>query len=198
ARANLTKIADTLGPADWQALEKKPRYQVKTKPRRRRSNVKQHVVKKRKFKKIHTEAEHIAQFSYRPGKCNQTYRMIVMKKTLKVIKGEMNLFDDIRYFFYITNDWKNSSETMVRFYRGRADHENDIEQLKNGVRALQPASDTLLSNWAYMAIVSLAWDLKAWYGLLLPYRAMGIAITRMEFKRFVNMAIRIPCLVIKT
>ncbi len=33
-----------------------------------------------------------------------------------------------------------------------ADHEKDIEQLKNGVRALQPASDTLLSNWAYMAI----------------------------------------------
>ena len=198
ARANLTKIANALDPSDWQVLEKKPRYQVKTKPRRRRENVKQQVVKKRKFKKVHTEAEHIAQFAYRPGKCNRSYRMIVLKKTLTVTKGNLNLFDDIRYFFYITNDWKKSSETLVRFYRGRADHENDIEQLKNGIRALQPASDTLLSNWAYMAIVSLAWDLKAWYGLLLPYRAMGLAITRMEFKRFINMAIRIPCLVIKT
>jgi hypothetical protein len=31
---------------------------------------------------------------------------------------------------------KMSVKNLVEFYRGRADHENDIEQLKNGVRAL--------------------------------------------------------------
>ena len=124
--------------------------------------------------------------------------MIVLKKTIKVTKGELKLFDDIRYFFYITNDMKMSVKDLVEFYRGRADHENDIEQLKNGVRALQAPSDNLLSNWAYMVIASLAWDLKAWYGMLLPYRHIGLQIMRMEFKRFINTFIRIPCLIIKT
>jgi hypothetical protein len=87
---------------------------------------------------------------------------------------------------------------MIRFYRGRSDHENDIEQLKNGVKALTAASDTLLSNWALMTISSLAWDLKAWFGLLLPYRSLGLSIVRMEFKRFRNSFIEIPCLIIST
>jgi hypothetical protein len=50
----------------------------------------------------------------------------------------------------------------------------------------------------HMVIASLAWDLKAWYGMLMPYRHLGFQIMRMEFKRFINMFIRIPCLIIKT
>ena len=195
---NLLKIANELNDSDWYLLKKAPKYQIKTKPRHRPKNVKQQVVKERKFKKIRTEAEHVAEFFYRPGKCKKSYRMIVLRKTLKVIKGDMNLFDDVRYFFYITNDSKRTAAEMVEFYRNRSDHENDIEQLKNGVKALMPASDSLLSNWALMVIASLAWDLKAWYGLLLSYRPLGLSIVRMEFKRFLNTFIRIPCLIVKT
>ena len=101
-------------------------------------------------------------------------------------------------FFYITNDWQRCTPEMIQFHRSRSDHENDIDQLKNGLNALAPTSDTLLSNWALMTIASLAWDLKAWFGLLLPYRPLGLAIIRMEFKRFLNTFIRIPCLIIKT
>ena len=198
AMANLVKIANEIDKADWQALPKKPKYKVKTRKRCRPENAKQQVVKKRKFKKIQTEAEHYCHFTYQPGKCKKTYRMIVLRKRLKVVKGEMNLFDDVRYFFYITNDWKRSTAEMIQFYRNRADHENDIEQLKNGVKALSPASDSLLSNWALMAIASMAWDLKAWFGLLLPYRPLGRSIVRMEFKRFLDTFIRIPCLIIRT
>ncbi|MBC8482035.1 MAG: IS1380 family transposase [Planctomycetes bacterium] len=198
AMANLVKIADDIDPSDWQLLEKIPKYEIKTKKRRRPENVKAQVVKKRKFKNVQTESEHIAEFLYKPGKCKKTYRMIVLRKTIKVTKGELKLFDDIRYFFYITNDMQMSSKALIEFYRGRADHENDIEQLKNGVHALQPASDSLLSNWAYMVIASLAWDLKAWFGMLLPYRHLGLQVLRMEFKRFINTFIKIPCLIIKT
>jgi len=123
---------------------------------------------------------------------------VVLKKKIKVYRGETLLSRKIRYFFYITNDCKRSAHQIVEFYRKRADHENDIEQLKNGVSALHAPSNTLVSNWAYMVIASLAWDLKAWYGLLLPYRPLGLAIVRMEFKGFVNMFINIPCLIIKT
>ncbi len=198
AMPNLVKIANNIAPENWQLLEKTPKYDVKTETRQRPTNVKEQVVIRRKFKNIQTESEHLAEFTYKPGKCAKSYRMTVLRKTLKVTKGELKLFDDIRYFFYITNDTKKSLPTLLEFYRGRADHENDIEQLKNGVRAIQSPSDTLNSNWAYMVIASLAWDLKAWYGMLLPYRPIGLQIMRMEFKRFINTFIRIPCLIIKT
>ena len=61
-----------------------------------------------------------------------------------------------------------------------------------------PASDTLVSNWALMVAVSLAWDLKAWCGLLMPYRQLGLSILRMEFKRFIRQFVHIPCLIIRT
>lgn len=198
ARVNLIEIANQIDPLEWEPLEKQPKYQIKTQPRCKPHNVKQQVVKKRKFKKIQTTAEDVVHLEYRPGKCKKTYRLIILRKTLDVIRGEMNLFEDVRYFFYITNDWKRSNLEMIQFYRDRSDHENDIEQLKNGVNALAPASDTLLSNWALMAIASLAWDLKAWFGLLLSYRPLGLSIVRMEFKRFLNTFVRIPCLIVRT
>jgi hypothetical protein len=46
------------------------------------------VIKRSKFKKIRTEAEHVCEFAYRPGKCRKDYRRIVLRKTLKVVKGE--------------------------------------------------------------------------------------------------------------
>ena len=194
AMPDLVKIANEIDKADWQALPKKPKHFVKTRKRRRSGTIKQQIVKKRKFKKIQTEAEHFYHFTYQPGKCKKTYRMIVLRKTLKVLRGEMNLFDDFRHFFYITNDWTRSTADMIQFYRNRSDYENDIEQLKNGVRALVPGSDSLLSNWALMVIASMA----SWFGLLLPYRPLGLSIVRMEFKRFLNTFIRIPCLIIRT
>jgi hypothetical protein len=198
ARENLVKIANSISESLWELFEREKKYTVKTKERKRPENVKDQVVKKRKFKKIQTESEYLAEFSYQPGKCKKTYRMIVLKKNLEVIKGEVSLFDDVRYFFYITNDEISSLREIVEFYRDRADHENDIEQLKNGARAIQAPSDNLTSNWAYMVIASMAWNLKTWYGLLIPYRPLGKAIVRMEFKRFVNTFINIPCLIVKT
>lgn len=72
------------------------------------------------------------------------------------------------------------------FANQRCDHENDIEQLKNGVNAIQMPVDDLIANWAYMVVAALAWNLKAWYGLLTPNKLLGHQIIRMEFKRFIN------------
>lgn len=198
ARKNLIDIAEAIKKEDWDEVEKESKYKVKTKKRKRPAKVKDEIVRKRKFKKIQTESEFISEFEYRPGKCGQSYRMIVLKKNLEVVRGDMNLFPEVRYFFYITNDWKSTAQQLLQFYRERADHENDIEQLKNGAKALHAPSNTLESNWAYMVIASLAWDLKAWYGLLMPYRHLGLMVLRMEFKKFVNTFINIPCLIIKT
>ena len=190
----LQDVKNTIRKKVW---EKQPQA-IKTSPRKCPENIKLQVVKKRNFKRLESACEPIAEFEYKPGKCRQPYRMIVLRKTINEYKGERLLFDDIRYFFYITNDWKKSARHLVDFYRKRADHENDIDQLKHGVHAKANPSDSLNANWAYMVVASLAWDLKAWYGMMTMYRALGLSIVRMEFKRFIQTFINIPCLIIRS
>ena len=38
-----------------------------------------------------------------PSACGRTYRMVVLRKQVKVMQGQKKLFDDSPYFFYITN-----------------------------------------------------------------------------------------------
>ena len=197
ARPNLVALAQGIAEEQWEELERKAKYEVKTKERQRPENVKERIVKERGYKKIRTVSEQVAEFDYRPGKCEETYRMVVLRKNLTVERGETALFDDLRYFFYITNDWAMSPSEVVYFANDRCDHENDIEQLKNGVKALRMPSDDLVSNWAYMVIVALAWNLKAWVGLWMPNQVLGKRIVRMEFKRFLNTFMKIPCLIVK-
>lgn len=198
ARKNLIEIVDVIPEEQWGPLLKRPKYTVKTNKRNKPENVKERIVKERKYKKIRTNSEHITEFLYRPVKCKKTYRVVVLRKNLTIEKGDMALFDDIRYFFYITNDHAMTPLEVVYFARDRCDHENDIEQLKNGVNAMRMPVDDLLSNWAYMVIATLAWNIKAWYGLLTPNKVLGHQILRMEFKRFVNTFINIPCIIVRT
>ena len=97
AMPNLVTIADDISAKQWQALERSPKYEVKTRTRKRPENVKEQIVKKREFKKIQTVCEHVAEFEYRPGKCQKSYRMVVLRKQIHVEKGNLLLFDDIRY-----------------------------------------------------------------------------------------------------
>jgi len=197
AHPNLVRLAQGIGEEQWEELERKPKYAVKTEERERPENVKERIVRERGYKNIRTVSEQVAEFAYRPGKCAKTYRMVVLRKNLTVERGEVALFDEIRYFFYITNDRTMSPAEVVYFSNDRCDHENDLEQLKNGVKALRMPSDDLVSNWAYMVIAGLAWNLKAWVGLWMPNQVLGKQIVRMEFKRFLNTFMRIPCLIVK-
>jgi hypothetical protein len=124
--------------------------------------------------------------------------MVVVRKNLTVEKGKSRLFDDVRYFFYITNDRKMTPQEIVLFANDRGNQENVIGQLKSGVNALRMPSDGLVSNWAYMVIATLAWNLKAWYGLVTLEPAARRDILRMEFKRFLVSFIQIPCQIAAT
>jgi hypothetical protein len=137
--------------------------------------------------------------------------MIVVRKNLTRERGEIALLDEIRYFFYVTNDLHMTAEEVVGHANARCDQENLIEQLKNGVNALRVPVYDLVSNWAYpdgpllrrsgpagMVIASLAWTLKAWMGLVQPRVADRDDLLRMEFKRFLNCVMRIPCQVVRT
>jgi len=198
--------ADDL-PADaWRPLERPARYQVKTEPRSRPPRIKEQIVRERGFKNIRLEGEDVAEFSYRPVACQKAYRMVVIRKNLAVEQGEQRLFDDYRYFFYLTNDWESSPAEIVFLANDRCNQENLHAQLKGGVRALQAPLDTLESNWAYMVMVSLAWNFKAWWALWPQerpgrwqerHRQEKQTVLRMEFKTFVNTFMVLPCQIVR-
>jgi len=102
----------------------------------------------------------------------------------------------VRYFFYLINRWGLSRETIVSLANGRYDQESVIEQLKNGVNAMRMPVDDVVSNWAHMVMAALAWNLKAWYGLLVPDRERGLELVRTEFRRFLPAIILLPCRII--
>jgi len=198
AMANLKAIAEDLPEATWKPLKRRIKRPCKGKPRRRPERVKDRIVRERGFKNIRLEGEDIAEFTYRPGKCGRDYRVVVVRKNLSVAQGEAVLFDDVRYFFYITNLWDCSAADVVFHANDRCDQENLIEQLKNGVHALRTPVGERVSNWASMVMMSLAWTLKAWFALMTRYRDDREALLRMEFRQFLVAVILLPCQIVRT
>jgi len=211
AMPNLVRLAETPPDSAWKPLVRPPRYAVGTgPPRARPPNVKERVIAARNFTHLRLAAEHVAEVEYRPVKCGKAYRLIITRKTIDVEVGQEKLWDEYRYFFHITNDRATPAAQLVRSANQRCDQENLIEQLKNGVHAMRLPTGDLVSNWAYMVMASLAWSLKAWWGLMLPEEARGCSskrrearrrrkrdVVRMEFKRFVASVVRLPCQIIK-
>ncbi len=191
----------------WRKLHRPAGSEVRTQPRERPENVKERIVQERMFLNKRLTSEEVAEFEYQPTACRKTYRMVVVRKNITVQKGEAALFDDIVYLFYITNDWKSTAEEIVFSANDRCEQENLIEQLKNGVHSFKAPLDTLESNWAYMVMSSLAWTLKSWWALMLPekpgrwlekHKSEKQTVLKMEFKKFVNNFIRIPCQIVRT
>jgi hypothetical protein len=206
AMPNLVQIAENLPEMAYTDLLRPPRYTVKTAPRSKPVNVKERIVKQRGYKNIRLQSEQTAEFEYQPVKCCKSYRVVVLRKNLSIEKGEHVLFDDIRYFFYITNDRKASRAQLVGEANKRCNQENLISQLKTGVNAMKLPVDNLVSNWAYMVMACLAWNLKAWYALLLPvsgrweqkHKRQKQKILRMEFKKFRKFFVMLPCQIVLT
>ena len=152
-------------------------------------------------------SEEVAEFNYRPAACAQEYRLVVVRKNISKEKGELRLHDEVRFFFYLTNDWVSDADEVVFTANDRCDQENLLAQLKSGCRALRAPLDNLLSNGAYMVMTALAWSLKAWWALLLPekpgrwqerHRAQKEWVLRLEFKTFVQAFVRLPCQLVRT
>ncbi len=197
AMENLVEMADNLPKSAWKRLRRKAKYTIKTQPRRRPENVKERIVRERGYENKRLACEDTAEIDYQPGKCERTYRIVIVRKNLSVERGEQVLFPEIIYFFYITNDWVRPPAEIVAFANGRCDQENGIEQLKNGVFAMRLPVGDLLANWAYMVIAALAWNFKCWYGLLMPDKPVGQAVVRMEFPRFLHTIIHVPCQILR-
>lgn len=197
--------ADALSPSLWRFLERPPKYEVKTKLRTKRGRQKEKVVVEREFRNLTQVDEMIAEFDYRPTACSRPYRVVALRKIIRVTVGQRLLVPEERFFFYVTNRRDRTAEQIVFFANDRGDQEKLIEQLKNGVPALHAPVDTLHANWAYSVMASLAWSLKAWLALSLPvhplweskHRAEQQRILGMEFRTFMNAFLRIPALIVR-
>lgn len=199
AHQSFVAKASEIHENDWKALIRPPsRAPIKTEPRERPTNVKEIIVRERGFKSLATESEDVAEMPYRPTKSERNYRMIVLRKTLRITEGQKRLADETRFFFYVTNVARSKlkMDDVVFEANARCHQENIIEQMKNGVRAMRMPSDSLLSNWAYLVMASLAWNLKAWLAITLPESGDAREIRRMEFRRFLNSVMLIPAQVV--
>ena len=182
----------------WEPLER-PQPVRRGKKRRRSPDVRAQVVEEKGYRELHLEQEHVAELEYQPRKCKKKYRMIVLRKTICVTTGQLRLDDEVRYHFYVTNLSETySAADVVRENNARCNQENLIEQLKNGVAATRMPVREFHANWAYLVIASLAWNLKAWSGLLLPEDLGARALIRMEFRRFLNEVVQQPAQILKT
>lgn len=199
--------ADDLPSSAWKPLNRAPRSAIKTQPRAKPQRVKPQIVEQRQFKNIRLVDEKIAEREYRPTACRNTYRLVIVRKNLSVSDPRQGrLFDDYRYFFYLTNDRESTPEQIVFSANDRCQQENVIAQLA-AVRALHAPVNDLLSHGAYMLITALAWNLKAWLALSLdvpPGRGAAVREAKkkqllgLEFRTFVNSFLRLPAQVVKT
>jgi hypothetical protein len=205
AWASMVERAGAVPDEVYHELVARAERAIKTAPRTRPANVKDAIVRSRRYKVLRQKAADVVGFSYRPAKCKREYRVVALRKDLSVERGEEVLFSEYRYFFYITNDWAMAEDQVVGQARQRCDQENLIAQLKGQVRALHAPVNTLVANWAYMAMAALAWSLKAWCALLLPISSRWAAqhadqrrrLLGMDFRTFLAAFIEIPCQVVK-
>jgi hypothetical protein len=207
AMPNLVEIAENLPGSAWTVLRRKQR--TSNQPRARRPNVKEQVVIEKEYVNKHLENEFVAEFDYSPTACQHTYRMVVLRKQVSVTKGQQKLFDDSPYFFYLTNIPAEdlTATEIVGQSNQRCDQENILSQLKQ-MGALSAPLHTLTSNGAYMAMATLAWNLKCWLALSLPEsgpppakekrRAEKHRLLRMDFSTFRQSLILIPTQIIRT
>ena len=86
---------------------------AKRKRRARQPRVKEKYVRDKGYKNIRLKSEDIAELVYRPRRCKREYRFVVLRKNLSVERGEDVLFDEVKYFFYVTNDSKMTAKQVV-------------------------------------------------------------------------------------
>lgn len=170
----------------------------------RPENVKQRIVIEKGYTDLRLKSEAVAEFEHRPSKCKKSYRMIVLRKELETYRGQELLFEEYRYFLYITNDRELIPHEVVRESNLRCGQEKLIGELKDKVRSLRAPLGDLVSNWAWMVMSTLAWSLKAWAALSLPrggrwrekHEEDRSPLLGMGFRHFVEAMIRVPVQVI--
>ena len=188
----------------------RPKYEVETEPRAA-AGERQGADRgrQREFENIRLQSEEVAEFDYSPdGVPARATAWWWCARTCRSRRASSVLFDDVRYFFYITNDRTTPAERdRVPSANERCNQENLIEQLKNGVRALRDAGgqpgeqlgvhgDGVAGLDAEGVVRACACRRPA-----AGRRSTGAqkrTVLRMEFKTFLNAFMRVPCQIVRS
>ena len=215
AKKNLVDLAAGLPKTAWKPVDRRRgTTPASDATRAKRPHYREDIVVENGYRNQRLVGEEVAEFEYRPQKCNRDYRMVVVRKEIQITRGQQRLFDDEkdRYFFFINNvpaSEKPAREIIRESNQRCGQHgckqENHIAQLKE-CALVAPLSD-LDSNWAYMVIASLAWSLKAWAALLIRPRGSKVQKARqaeqkrrllgMDFSSFRDRVIQVPAQIIR-
>jgi len=95
----VVQLAEALPEEAWKPLERLPRYEIATEPRRKAPRVKEAIVRFRGYLNKKLVGESVAEFDYQPTKCGRSYRLVVVRKNISIQKGEAVLFEDIKYHY---------------------------------------------------------------------------------------------------
>ena len=197
AHEKVKELANALPESDFRLL---PRPDRAPKGKRRRSpNQRQLVISAKEYRNLELEEEHVAEVSYRPRKCQRDFRLVIVRKTIRVTQGQQLLEPEVRYLFYLSNlpESSHSASAIVFESNRRCDQENLIAQLKGQVCAMSMPTKSFLANWTYMVIGCLAWNLKVWLALSLP-KTMRSFCARCDFRTFHHNVILLPAQVLRS
>src|SRR5213593_266099 len=73
AHPKAVQLAEGLSEQAWRALERLPKYEILTEPRRRRERVKEQIVVEKGFQNQKLVGEHDSGMTYQPHQCRQKY-----------------------------------------------------------------------------------------------------------------------------
>ncbi len=80
-------------------------------------------MKQKGYTNIILVSEQVAELAYRPGHCQQDYRLVVVRTHLRIEERGVKQRDEIRYFFYITNEETWTLADIVVFANDRCNQE---------------------------------------------------------------------------
>ena len=124
AHPKVVNLAEALPEQAWKSLKRLPRYEIASAARRKPEGVEESIVRFKGYENKVLLGEDIAEIDYQPLKCSRPYRLVIVRKNISVQKGQRVLFDEIRYFFYITNRGDYAPEQIVSLANGRCNQEN--------------------------------------------------------------------------
>jgi len=160
--------------------------------RKRGKNLRSIWARERGMRDIKLQRQWLAEIPYKPDRSgDEEYRLIIRRQKIEE-SNQGQLFTFYRYRYVLTNlPSSYTAEEVTRMTYRRCDQENVIEQLQHGISAMRMPSGSFVANAAFLVCARLAFNLKAWLGML----ALPQEVMRWEWKRFrlafVYLAVRV-------
>ncbi|CAN5721070.1 hypothetical protein BH20VER1_BH20VER1_26020 [soil metagenome] len=105
AHRKVVGLAEALPEEKWTPLERLPRSEIATRPRRKSERVKENIVRFKGYQNQVLKGESVAEIEYQPHKCERPFRLVIVRKNISVQKGERVLFEEIRYSSTSPTGW---------------------------------------------------------------------------------------------